>query len=143
MKLKITNSYALHALMYMVRHSTQLPVTLSVIAKAEGISRSQLTRIFHLLTEADFVIKSEKARSAYNFARSPHELTLLELFETIEGHTLFGECFMKHCDCGGTLEDCDIYQQWHQTTRPILKKLAETTIQDAAWRHPEHYFGKT
>jgi Rrf2 family protein len=128
--------------MYMVRHSTQLPVPLSMIAKAEGISLSQLTKIFHLLTEAGFVARSDNGRSGYSFARPPHELTLLELFELIEGHTLFGECFMKHCDCGGTLENCDIYEQWHQATRSISKKLAETTIQDAAWRHPEHYFSK-
>ncbi len=141
MKLKITNSYALHALMYMVRHSTQLPVQLSTIAKAEGISLSQLTKIFHILTEAGFVIKSENGRSAYNFARPPHELTLLGLIETIEGYKLFDDCFMKHCDCRGTVENCDIYKCWHDATRVLTKKLAETTIQDAACRHPEQYVG--
>ncbi|MHC4705419.1 MAG: hypothetical protein ACYTFQ_33160 [Planctomycetota bacterium] len=37
--MKVTKSagYALHALMYMVRHSTQLPVTAVTVAKAEGI----------------------------------------------------------------------------------------------------------
>ena len=36
MKIAKSASYALHALMYMVRHSTQLPVTAVTVAKAEG-----------------------------------------------------------------------------------------------------------
>ena len=37
MKLKKATSYALHALMYMVRHLTQLPVNLEAISKTEGM----------------------------------------------------------------------------------------------------------
>ena len=37
MKIKQATAYALHAMMYMVRHVTQLPVTSVAIAKAEGI----------------------------------------------------------------------------------------------------------
>ena len=37
MKVSKTAAYSLHALMYMVRHITQLPATTNTIAKAEGI----------------------------------------------------------------------------------------------------------
>jgi DNA-binding IscR family transcriptional regulator len=42
MKISKTAAYSLHALMYMVRHITQLPATTNTIAKAEGIPAEYL-----------------------------------------------------------------------------------------------------
>jgi len=55
--MKVTKScaYALHALMYMVRHGTQLPATAGTIARAEGIPVDYLVKIFRQLVKAGFV----------------------------------------------------------------------------------------
>ena len=45
MKVSQASAYALHALMYMVRHRTQLPVTSSTIAKSEGIPSGYLAML--------------------------------------------------------------------------------------------------
>jgi Rrf2 family protein len=139
MKLKRTNSYALHALMYMVRHVTQLPLTLQAIAKAEGIPYRQLVSLFRLLSEAGIVKTADSEPGGYVFKRPPSEVTLLELFELIEGHPLFEECFLKHADCSGTTYNCVIYASWRQATQSMSKKLSEITIDKAAWGHPEHF----
>lgn len=55
MKVKQAMAYALHALMYMVRHITQLPVTAGSIAKAEGIPAGYLAKIFRQLVKANIV----------------------------------------------------------------------------------------
>lgn len=138
MKLKRANSYALHALMYMARHSTQLPLTLQAIAKAEGIPYRQLTTLFHALTEAGIVTVAEPG--GYVFKRAPSQVSLLELFELVEGHPLFEECFLKHADCPGTTDNCIIYASWKQATQMISKTLSEISIDKAAWGHPEHFF---
>lgn len=140
MKIKQANSYALHALMYMVRHSTQLPVTIQAISKAERIPYRQLVGLFRLMAEAGIVKKTNSAQSGYVFGRLPSEVTLLELIELIEGGPVFGECFMKHCDCRATHENCRIYAAWKRATASVTRQLAETTIEGAAWGHPEHYF---
>ena len=54
MKVKKATSYGLHALMYMVRHVTQLPVTTNTIAKGEGIPHEYLAKIFQKLTTPTF-----------------------------------------------------------------------------------------
>ncbi len=56
MKVKKATAYALHALMYMVRHATQLPVTTTTIAKGEGIPSEYLAKIFQKLSKAHIVI---------------------------------------------------------------------------------------
>lgn len=143
MKIKKANSYAMHALMYMVRHMTQLPVSIQTIAKAEQIPYRRLVDIFHLLTEAGMVTTSKLDSSCYEFAKSPSEITLMELFELVEGEPIFDECFMNHCDCGSENQDCRIYATWRKATAAVARQLSESSIEMAAWGHPEHYFQDT
>ena len=140
MKIKKSAAYALHALMYMVRHKTQLPVTTRTIAKAEGIPADYLAKVFQKLKKASFVKSVKGNQKGYVFGKSPEEITLLELIEAIEGGSLFNECFMKHCICGGTKSNCRIYSIWIDSTRHVVKVLEETTVESAAWSHPEHRF---
>ncbi|MHC4475470.1 MAG: RrF2 family transcriptional regulator [Planctomycetota bacterium] len=140
MKITQAGAYALHALMYMVRHITQLPVTTGTIAKAEGIPPGYLAKIFQRLVKAR-IIRSVRGRNrGYVFAKPPEEINLLELFEVIEGGPLFAECLLKYCECGGTPENCQIYATWLSATEKINKLLAETSLVAAAWNHPEHRF---
>ncbi len=140
MKVTQAAGYALHALMYMVRHITQLPVTVDTIAKAEGIPPGYLAKVFQRLVKARFVRAVRGRKRGYVFARQPEEISLLELFEVIEGGPLFDDCFLKHCECGGTPENCYIYAQWVSATKKMSQLLAETSVVTAAWNHPQHRF---
>ena len=140
MKVSKATAYALHALMYMVRHSTQLPVTTSTIAKGEGIPPGYLAKLFQRLVKAGFVRAIKGRNKGYVFAKPPDEINILELLEAIEGKPLFDDCLLKHCECGGTPENCYIYAQWLSATRKIAELLSETTVVTAAWNHPEHRF---
>ena len=140
MKVKKSSAYALHALMYMVRHSTQLPATTATIAKAEGIPSEYLAKIFQQLVKASFVKAVAGRKKGYIFSRPPEEISLLELFETIEGCRLFDECFLKQCDGSGTTENGSISEIWYNATRQINNLLKETSVASAAWKHPQHRF---
>jgi len=140
MKISQATAYALHAMMYMVRHMTQLPAMTNTIAKAEGIPPGYLAKIFQRLVKARLVRSVRGRNRGYVFARPPEEISLLELFEAIDGGPLFEDCLLRHCECGGTPENCYIYAQWMSTTRKIRKILAETSVVAAAWSHPQHRF---
>ena len=140
MKVAKSAGYALHALMYMVRHSTQLPVTAMTVAKAEGVPSDYLAKIFQQLAKARFVKAIRGRKRGYVFARPPEQITLLELFEAIEGGPLFDDCFLRHCQCGGNPDNCTIFSIWTDATRQIKQKLEDTTVASAAWSHPEHRF---
>ena len=142
MKVSQASSYALHALMYMVRHMTQLPVTSGVIAQAEGMPAGYLAKVMQQLARAGFVRSVRGRHRGYVFARRPEEVSLLELFERLEGRSLFDECPLKYCDCGGTIQNCRILAVWSGATEKIKQLLTETTVVSAAWNHPEHRFGE-
>jgi Rrf2 family protein len=140
MKISQASAYGLHALMYMARHVTQLPVTTAAMAKAEGMPQGYLAKVLQRLAKAGF-IKSVKGRErGYVFATPPDEISLLDLFEAMEEQTLFDDCPLRHCACGGTRENCHMYAQWLAATRRFKDLLDETTLASAAWHHPEHRF---
>jgi Rrf2 family protein len=140
MKLSRRTAYSLHALMYMVRHITQLPVSGGTIAKAEGIPEAYLSKLLQQLARAG-LLKAEKGRhKGYIFARPPEEISLLELLEVTEGGDPFEECPLKHCACGGTPATCQIYDQWHHLAQGMAELFARTTLATVAWSHPEHRF---
>jgi Rrf2 family protein len=140
MKIKKSAAYALHALMYMVRHNTQLPATTATIAKAEGIPHNYLAKIFQKLVKTRLIKAVKSKNKGYVFNTPPEEITLLELFEAVEGSPLFDDCFLRHCECGGTKENCRIFSVWINSTKRVKEILEETTIANAAWSHPEHRF---
>ncbi len=140
MKVTKATAYALHALMYMVRHITQLPVTTGSIAKGEGIPPGYLAKIFHRLTKARLVRGVKGRKRGYVFARPPEEISLLEIIEVMEGESLFYDCPLKHCECGGTPENCYIFAQWIKAMKKISELFKETTLASVAWNHPEHRF---
>ena len=140
MKVSKASAYSLHAMMYMVRHATQLPATTNTIAKAEGIPAGYLAKIFQKLVKAGFVKAAKGKNRGYVFAKEPEEISLLELFEQIEGESLFDDCLLRHCECGGTSENCCIFAKWLSATNKIKELLLDTSLVAAAWNHPEHRF---
>ncbi len=142
MKVSKASAYGLHALMYMVRHMTQLPATVETMAQAEGIPTGYLGRILQQLARAGLIRFVSDHKRGYVFAKSPEEISLTEVLETIEGEPLFNDCPLKHCLCDGTPENCRIYARWVSGTRKIRDIFDETTIATAAWNHPEHRFNE-
>jgi len=142
MKISLGAAYGMHALMFMVRHITQLPMTSTNMAKAEGIPVKYLAKILHRLTTADIIKASKGVVKGYSLAKSPDQISLLDVLEAIEGRRLFKECVMKHCACEGTQANCIIYEEWLRVTSRFAKFLAQTSIESAAWNHPEHRFYK-
>jgi Rrf2 family protein len=143
MKVSLAAAYALHALSYMVRHITELPVPTSTIAKAEGIPPSYLAKIFGRLTKARLIRAVKGHSRGYVFARAPEDISLLEVLEVIEGGPVFDDCLLRYCECGGTPENCLVYGEWNNLTKKINQLFAQTSLATAAWNHPEHRFNQS
>jgi Rrf2 family protein len=110
------------------------------MARAEGMPLGYLAKVLQRLAKTGFVRSVKGHERGYVFARPPGKINLLELFEAMEGEPLFDDCPLRHCACGGTSQNCDIFAQWLTATRKLKETLAETTIASTAWNHPEHRF---
>jgi Rrf2 family protein len=137
MKLTQASDYALHALMYMVRHISLLPIPNSIIAKSEGVSTAYLAKIFQQLRRAGIVKAGRGDKRGYVLSRPAEKINLLEVFEAVEGAPLLEECFLKYGSCSGTPERCKIYAGWHASVVKLREFLAEVSLADIAWSHTE------
>ena len=140
MKFSKASCYALHALMYMVRHITLLPISNRVIAKSEGMPADYLAKIFRQLVKGGIVHSSKKGSGGYTLARPPEEINMLEILLAIEGEAFFEDCFMKHGDCSGTPASCSLLEIWEDVLGHLKSRLLEKNLEDVTWSHPEHYF---
>ena len=141
MKVSQASAYALHALMYMVRHITLLPVSNRIIAKSEKIPPEYLAKIFRKLVKNKIVISSKKGSGGYLFARPPEEISVLDVIQAIEGETIFDECFMQHGYCERTAETSSLLPVWQEAAAKLKGSLGKMSLIEATWSHPQHYFG--
>lgn len=112
------SAYGLHALMYMVRHVTQLPATVEAIAQTEGLPARDLSKVLQRLAQAGFVALVHGRENGYVFARPPEEIAPKELWEALEGER--------------RLDDCP---------RKVRALFEEASIVAAAWNDLERRFG--
>ncbi len=143
MKVSKASSYALHSMMYMVRHLSMLPASIKEVSRAEGIPATYLAKIFQQLVRSNIVKSGGKSESGYVFAREPSDISVLELVRAIEGEGFFTKCFMKHDECGGTRENCRIYNCWQDMMGHLEETLGKTSLIEATWQHPNHSFVTT
>lgn len=90
MKLTRASSYALHALSYMARQKTGIPVASHTIAREHAIPERFLLKVLNPLVSAGVLASIKGPHGGYRLARSPSDITLLEVVEAVEG-TIRGE----------------------------------------------------
>jgi Rrf2 family protein len=86
MKLTRASSYALHAVVYMAQQKTQdKPVASHHIAQARGIPERFLLKVLKPLVNHRILISIKGPNGGYRLARSPRDITMLEIVEAVDG----------------------------------------------------------
>ena len=85
MKLTRASSYAIHALAFMGAQKTNRPVASHHIAKARGIPERFLLKVLKPLVSARVLQSIKGPNGGYRLAKSPNEITLLEVLEAVNG----------------------------------------------------------
>lgn len=101
-------SLALHSMVLLARSPS--PLTVREVAERTKASFHHLAKVFQRLRKACLVASTRGPRGGFVLARPPEQITLLEVYEAIEGPIperlcLLGEksCPFKQCIFGGLL----------------------------------------
>jgi Rrf2 family cysteine metabolism transcriptional repressor len=70
------------------RHHEDRPLPIRQIAEAQGIPAAFLTQILLKLKEAGLVISTRGSSGGYRLARSPEEISLIDVLKIVDGHGL-------------------------------------------------------
>jgi Rrf2 family transcriptional regulator, cysteine metabolism repressor len=82
--------YALAALVELHRYGGRGPVPLAELARRRAIPPQFLEQLFAVLRRAGLLRSQRGVKGGYSFARTPDEITVLELVELLDGPLGYG-----------------------------------------------------
>jgi Rrf2 family transcriptional regulator, cysteine metabolism repressor len=85
MKLTRASSYALHAVAFMAAQKSDKPVASHNIAAARNIPERFLLKVLKPLVSARVLHSIKGPNGGYRLARSPGDITMLEIIEAVDG----------------------------------------------------------
>src|SRR5512139_4256605 len=97
--------YAVRAVLHLAKIGNSERAATSTVAEEQRIPPSFLAKIISQLSIAGLLHTSRGARGGVTLARSPKEITLLDVIEAIDGPIMLNECVSEDGDCAFD-EDC-------------------------------------
>lgn len=118
--------YAVRAVLYLAQLGEEQRAATSQIAQEQQIPPSFLAKIVSQLSVAGLLQTSRGARGGVSLARSPEEISLLEVVEAIDGPILLNECVGNGaCNFG---DDCPMKPIWCDAQAELVERLRNTTF---------------
>lgn len=118
--------YAVRAVLYLAQLGEEQRAATSQIAQDQQIPPSFLAKIVSQLSVAGLLQTSRGARGGVSLARSPEEISLLEVVEAIDGPILLNECVGNGaCNFG---DDCPMKPIWCDAQSELVERLRNTTF---------------
>jgi Rrf2 family protein len=90
---------AMHALSYIANHQEEAPVSTGHVAKAMEASEAHLSKVFQRLTKVGLVRSIRGPKGGFSLAKEPEEITLLEIYEALDGTLSNQDCLFGHPVC--------------------------------------------
>ena len=115
--------YAVRALSELARRGTGAVVPIGEIARARDVPVQFLEGLFGTLRRGGILQSQRGVKGGYSFARSPSEVTVLEVVELLEGE------LGADAPASGPL--------WEEATEALKSVLRGTTIADLAEREAQ------
>jgi Rrf2 family protein len=128
MKLTRASSYAIHALVFMAAQKKNRPVASHHIAKARGIPERFLLKVLKPLVSARVLHSIKGPNGGYRLARSPNEITILDILEAVDGPIRGQPTFSSEEGNGSLNRRLD--QICNQAAEQVRKQLQKVRISE-------------
>ena len=136
--------YALLALLELASHHPKdSPLTVSELTASGEIPERYLDQILAVLRRASIVQSVRGAKGGYLLAKEPWQITLLEVFSTLEGS---GSDQTKKVSESVTREKTAVLEIWQEARQASFAVLGKYTLQDLCEQrdlrkqtHPMYY----
>jgi Rrf2 family protein len=119
--------YAVRAVLYLAQLGEEKRAATSQIAQEQQIPPSFLAKIVSQLSVAGLLQTSRGARGGVSLARSPEEISLLEVVEAIDGPILLNECVSQNGACVFG-DDCPMRPIWCEAQSELVSRLRSTNF---------------
>ena len=119
--------YAMRAVAYLANLGTESRAATSLIAEEKQIPPSFLAKIVSQLSVAGLLQTSRGARGGVSLARSPDDISFLEVVEAIDGPILLNECVADGSSCTFG-ETCALRPVFCDAQADLVNRLESTSF---------------
>ncbi len=117
--------YAVRAMVYLAQRGERAAT--GQIAKEKSIPPSFLAKIVSQLSVAGLLETSRGARGGVSLAKPPHEISLLDVVEAIDGPILLNDCVGDGTSCEYD-DSCPLRPVWCDAQKMLLDHLSKATF---------------
>ncbi len=128
MKISTKGRYGLRILIDLATHDSQKPRLVRDIAESQQISEKYISRLIIDLRRARLVRSVRGVKGGFFLARSPKEITLLDILETMEGTLSIVDCVMAPEKCAHNA-DCTARGVWQKLNDGIRELMRGITFE--------------
>ncbi len=139
--------YGVRLMVELARHRGTGPVSLADISDHEDLPRPYLEQLVISLRQAGLVTSTRGARGGYELSRAPHDITMSQVVEALEGPISPMVCATDH---GGSPDPhpqacyrtsfCNVQSLWVKVREAVIGALDSMTLADLASPQPAHPF---
>lgn len=128
MRLSTKGRYGLRAVVDLAVHATESAVSISSIAKRQGLSESYLEQLIAKLRKAGIVTSIRGTNGGYRLAKSPDEISVGDILRALEGKLCVVECpDSRECD---NYDSCVTKYVWKRINDSINKVVDTMTLEE-------------
>ena len=137
LKVSAKTRYGLRILLDVAAHNRDAkPRSMSEISKSQHISEKFISRLVIPLREAGLLRSVRGSGGGFRLARSPEDITLLKIVETMQGPLAILDC-LADADCCPRKANCLARQIWSDVNTGFMNVLARVTLAKILDRTPE------
>ena len=126
MKLSPAAELAVRGVLVLTEEHGQRPVTLQRICERRKLPRQYLVKIFADLTRAGLIQPIRGKNGGFCLARDPHEITVLQVIEAVEGPLALNLCQHNPPLCDDSR--CRIRPVWTRLQKAMRDELGKLTL---------------
>ncbi|MBK6766597.1 MAG: Rrf2 family transcriptional regulator [bacterium] len=127
MLLSRPTTYAIRALLYMAKQNSDRPLLAPMIAEAERLPSSFLSKLLRTMSEAGILTSARGPGGGFRLARRPEEISLQDISILFDGLTLANECLLGYGKCTD-LTPCPVHEIWGPRKDNVQNFLSTTSI---------------
>ena len=123
--------YAIQAVMYLSLNEDHAKLSIRELTKQLSIPHPFLAKILQDLTRKGLLESQKGVKGGFTLTRAPHEITLLQIIEAIDGDGFIHNCVLGFEKCDEN-NPCVLHDQWKVFRDTTVNMLASRSIVEMA-----------
>jgi len=133
MQIQISTDYAIRILQYLHKHKEDLPTAMT-ISQSIGITYPFFIKIANQLKKKGLLSAVQGRNGGYRLARPAQQITVYDVFHSIEGDLSINRCLQKNQQCSrGERHDCHLHSFFRGMQEKLIEEMSGKRIADLTY----------